>query len=443
MNPQGEIIFINNYGLKFFGYRQQELLGKKVTATIVPKKERSSKRNLAKMISELLAKPEKFSNNENENVNKKGERFYISWTNKAILGQDGKLLKIICVGNDLSERKEMEERLKTKLKVQKVLGQISSAILKNTNFTEAISECLPIINQEFGFNFCCFLPIKEAQLTEPISYPPAALKLTKGKDETANAAIIKKLKKALLVKLSAKEKALFKIRPKINSSKPLLAISLTAKKELIGCFLISYQENYNIASLELFWQLLAELISTTYLKEQAENRIFNLYRHIGILNRQISVLFEFISLQRPTAKDQMKMLIAEYAQLISNAHYTLLYEYQDSNQVFTLQATTLKSKLPTEIKELPLKNYPFLQELIEYKIRVQRTKDNLKVKNPFKHANYFIALPIIYKQNLQSALIICFKSSKAVSSTEINFYSVFAGQASLMLAGNLLKSEEN
>jgi PAS domain S-box-containing protein len=120
MDREGKIIFLNLFGLTFFGFSEEELIGKSVIGTIVPEIE-SSGRDLRFMIQDIAVNPERYINNENENMRKNGERVWLSWTNKAVLDTDGKVVEILCVANDITERKKMEEEL-----------QVLVAIVKNS-----------------------------------------------------------------------------------------------------------------------------------------------------------------------------------------------------------------------------------------------------------------------------------------------------------------------
>jgi diguanylate cyclase (GGDEF)-like protein/PAS domain S-box-containing protein len=107
---KGVITFINTFAQNFFEYTEDEILGKKVTKTIVPKEDAAGV-NLELLIQDIVAHPERYVNNENENVKKSGERVWISWTNKPIYDRDGKFLEILSVGNDITRRKKAEEEL--------------------------------------------------------------------------------------------------------------------------------------------------------------------------------------------------------------------------------------------------------------------------------------------------------------------------------------------
>ncbi len=111
LDHRGNIKFINEFALQFFGYAEDEILGKNVVGTIVPRTE-SSGRDLAAMIEDIGRHPERYMNNENENQRSNGERVWIVWTNKGIADEKGDISEILCVGNDITQRKKAEQALR-------------------------------------------------------------------------------------------------------------------------------------------------------------------------------------------------------------------------------------------------------------------------------------------------------------------------------------------
>ena len=111
LDPRGNVKFINNFALQFFGYDEDELLGKNVVGTIVPPTE-SSGRDLAAMIADIGIHPEQYLNNENEYMRRNGERVWINWTNRGIQDEKGNISEILCVGIDRTLRKQTEEALR-------------------------------------------------------------------------------------------------------------------------------------------------------------------------------------------------------------------------------------------------------------------------------------------------------------------------------------------
>jgi PAS domain S-box-containing protein len=110
-DPTGRITFFNEFAQSFFGYKEHEILGRNVVGTIVPEVDESG-RNLKAMIHDIGRRPERYANNENENMRRNGERVWISWTNKPIRDERGEITEILCIGNDITHRKEAEEGLR-------------------------------------------------------------------------------------------------------------------------------------------------------------------------------------------------------------------------------------------------------------------------------------------------------------------------------------------
>ncbi|MBN1909876.1 MAG: PAS domain S-box protein [Pirellulales bacterium] len=110
MDTEGNVTFANRFTYAFFGYSEEELLGKHVVGTIVPETD-SAGQDLARMIREVCQDPEHFQHNENENLCRDGSRVWVSWTNKPVRDENGELIEILCIGNDITHRKRFEEAL--------------------------------------------------------------------------------------------------------------------------------------------------------------------------------------------------------------------------------------------------------------------------------------------------------------------------------------------
>jgi len=111
MDPQGKITFFNEYAESFFGYRQEEILGKSVLETILPEKEHGG-RDLRAVLRDTITHPEDHPVQEHQNIRRNGERVWIAWGNKPIRDDRGDLVEILCVGNDVTERRQAEEALR-------------------------------------------------------------------------------------------------------------------------------------------------------------------------------------------------------------------------------------------------------------------------------------------------------------------------------------------
>ncbi len=120
----GKINFINGFGLKFLQYSQEEILGKSVYDTILPKQKEiiSEFRNIMKRLDSSAT----YIIRDMENQRKNGERVLIAWTYRPIL-KDGKIKEILCIGNDITELRNTYEEKKA-LELQLLQAQKMEAI---------------------------------------------------------------------------------------------------------------------------------------------------------------------------------------------------------------------------------------------------------------------------------------------------------------------------
>jgi len=111
ISKNGEITFFSEFAQRFYGYTAKEILGKHIIGTIIPKGDSFGK-NLAKIAKDIKKLPGFYAASENENICKNGRKVWVSWANKAILDEDGNGAEILCVGHDITERKQMENELR-------------------------------------------------------------------------------------------------------------------------------------------------------------------------------------------------------------------------------------------------------------------------------------------------------------------------------------------
>ncbi len=121
LDTTGTITFFNEFAQRFFGYQEEEILGQHVIGTLFDDTE-LVRHVYAKAIASIATVPEQYALLETENRRKNGERVYVSWSNKACLTEDGRLEEILCIGQDVSERKKMQEMIVQTEKMMTVGG---------------------------------------------------------------------------------------------------------------------------------------------------------------------------------------------------------------------------------------------------------------------------------------------------------------------------------
>lgn len=110
MDTAGNIIYFNPFAQQFFGYKEDEILGRNVVGTIVPEIDTAGN-DLREFITDITINPEKYYNSENENIRRNGERVWIAWTNRGIYDKNHFLSHILCIGIDRTEQKRAESVL--------------------------------------------------------------------------------------------------------------------------------------------------------------------------------------------------------------------------------------------------------------------------------------------------------------------------------------------
>jgi len=150
--PDGTILFFNRFAESFFGYRSEEIVGRNFVGTIVPESNLAG-HGLTTLASEIIAHPEAYVNNENENMRKNGERVWIAWTNKPIFATDGTVAEVLSIGNDITQLVDTERELRRTLEALALAKERAEAAdhLKSTFLATMSHELRTPLNSIIGF----------------------------------------------------------------------------------------------------------------------------------------------------------------------------------------------------------------------------------------------------------------------------------------------------
>lgn len=137
-DTDGRVLFMNHYGLHFWGYSADEILGKPFTETIVPEVDETGRR-LSRLPEEIRAHPENYRTNEHSCVKKNGEKVWIRWSNIPIRDERGDIVEFLSVGMDLTaqrklelERRSLEQQLIQAQKME-ALGVMAGGLAHDLN----------------------------------------------------------------------------------------------------------------------------------------------------------------------------------------------------------------------------------------------------------------------------------------------------------------------
>lgn len=121
-----KVTLINRKGSEILGYEEKEIIGKNWFTNFLPKKEKV-KSLFLKLLKGKMNLPEYF---ENSILTKSGEERLIAWHNVALKNRKGKVISVLSSGEDITERKIAEEKLKeSEARYRSVTESASDAII--------------------------------------------------------------------------------------------------------------------------------------------------------------------------------------------------------------------------------------------------------------------------------------------------------------------------
>lgn len=153
LDKDGNIIFFNEFAETFFGYSKEEVLGRNVLGTIVPPEELSG-RDLKELIEQICSDTDTYRRNENANITKDGRLVWVRWSNRAIRNEEGDVIGVLSVGNDISDRKEMElallsqkDQLEGRFQEIECIQRFSGTISSSMTFPTILNEIVRVIGK--------------------------------------------------------------------------------------------------------------------------------------------------------------------------------------------------------------------------------------------------------------------------------------------------------
>ncbi len=149
VDPKGEIISINRFGAKIFGYTSQGILGKRLSE-ILPGKTREEMEGLIRQVFQ-----EKRGCRTTYEFSLGGKE-YVFNINLTPIKEDGRVLSVLIIAHDLTSQKKMEEQLYHTEKLAS-LGQLAAGVAHEINnplaiilgFADMLAERLDPQSKEF------------------------------------------------------------------------------------------------------------------------------------------------------------------------------------------------------------------------------------------------------------------------------------------------------
>jgi PAS domain S-box-containing protein len=101
LDREGHVISLNRFGEHYFGFSQQDLLGRHVVGTLVPEKGRDGE-DMRALMAVICRSPEEHPSRSYENMTRDGGRVWNAWTHTPLRDSDGHPGGVLCIGNDIT-----------------------------------------------------------------------------------------------------------------------------------------------------------------------------------------------------------------------------------------------------------------------------------------------------------------------------------------------------
>lgn len=119
INAKGEVTLINRKGCEILGYKRETLIGKNWFDTCIPLPVREDVKSVFERLMNGEVEPVEYF--ENPVLTRKKKERIIAWYNTVLTDDAGNLAGTLSLGEDITERKKAEERLKASLEEKEVM----------------------------------------------------------------------------------------------------------------------------------------------------------------------------------------------------------------------------------------------------------------------------------------------------------------------------------
>jgi diguanylate cyclase (GGDEF)-like protein/PAS domain S-box-containing protein len=147
LDTGARVTYCNDYLLNLTGWERSDVIGQDWFEFFIPRKVD----DLRKLFADILIEEPLARHHENEILTRSGEHRLIRWKNSLLRSTAGNVIGTASIGEDITDRKESENKIGRLNRVYAVLSGINSLIVRVRNRDELFKEACRIAVEQGGF----------------------------------------------------------------------------------------------------------------------------------------------------------------------------------------------------------------------------------------------------------------------------------------------------
>jgi PAS domain S-box-containing protein len=137
LNSKGDISFMNDYGLSFFGYRSEELIGQSVFGPII-RLDRDKPQDIRKLFAIFKMKIKRHHRGMIESLTRQGQRVLVDWTVQECQDFTGEEARFVAVGIDAIDARKNQREVEKHLDRQRRWNLFNDGISRRLSHSELV-----------------------------------------------------------------------------------------------------------------------------------------------------------------------------------------------------------------------------------------------------------------------------------------------------------------
>lgn len=234
------VILINKKGCEILGYRKNEIIGKNWFDNFLPALVRDKVKVVAAQLLAGDVEPVEYF--ENQILTRGGDERLIAWHNTILKDETGKIFAHLSSGEDITERKRIEEERVSAQGLGAALNEINALIHSTLDFDLIIQQVIMEAVEAVGCDSAAVVLASDNQWTVSLVHglPPAVIGVVSA-EQTVHLELIAKTQQMLVVTDTHKDRRVNRPLMEKTGIRSFIAVPLIVRQEVIGVLALHYR----------------------------------------------------------------------------------------------------------------------------------------------------------------------------------------------------------